>query len=155
MTWRSLNSIMSIILIMGGIGYAVNLNQSASQALLFSSSGIGPAYFPNILAGLLVILSVMTLVKNLRDKSPKNIEKVTTHNSGYILVTVALMVAFLASWQFLGFFYLNVFVLLTVLMTLYRIEFGLKNSLLVGLATSVFTTGFLYGLFGQILALTF
>ncbi|MBU2937749.1 MULTISPECIES: tripartite tricarboxylate transporter TctB family protein [Pacificibacter] len=146
---------MSIILIMGGIGYAVNLNQSASQALLFSSSGIGPAYFPNILAGLLVILSVMTLVKNLRDKSPKNIEKVTTHNSGYILVTVALMVAFLASWQFLGFFYLNVFVLLTVLMTLYRIEFGLKNSLLVALATSVFTTGFLYGLFGQILALTF
>ncbi|MBU2867665.1 tripartite tricarboxylate transporter TctB family protein [Pacificibacter marinus] len=146
---------MSIILIIGGIGYAVNLNQSASQALIFSSSGVGPAYFPNILAGLLVILSVMTLVKNFRDNSPNNIEKITTHNAGYILITIALMVAFLASWQFLGYFYLNVFVLLTILMTLYRIEFGFKNSLLVGITTSVFTTGFLYGLFGQILALTF
>jgi hypothetical protein len=142
------------MLIIGAIVYAVNLNHTASQALLFGS-GVGPAYFPTILAGLLVILSCITLVKNFRDKSPKNTEKVTALNSGYIIATVALIVAFLASWQFLGFFYLNVFVLLTILMTLYRIEFGIKNSLLVGVVTAVCTTGFLYGLFGQILALTF
>ncbi|MGJ8611979.1 MAG: tripartite tricarboxylate transporter TctB family protein [Octadecabacter sp.] len=146
---------MSILLILGGIGYAVNLNISASQAILFGSGGIGPAYFPNILAGLLVILSVITLVKNFRDKSPENLATIVTHNARYILATLALTIAFLASWQTFGFFYLNVFVLLTVLMTLYRIEFGIKNSLLVGIVTSVLTTAFLYGLFGQILALTF
>lgn len=146
---------MSIVLILGAIGYAVNLNQSAAKALFFSSGGIGPAYFPNILAGLLVILSLITLFKNFRDKSAENVAKVTTHNSGYILATIALVIAFLVSWQTFGMFYLNVFVLLTVLMTLYRNEFGIKNSLLVGIVTAVVTTGFLYVLFGQILALTF
>lgn len=146
---------MSIILIMGGIGYAVNLNRSAAEAIFFSSGGIGPTYFPNILAGLLVVLSLITLVKNFRDSSEKNLSKVTTHNARYILATIALVIAFLVSWQSFGLFYLNVFVLLTVLMTLYRIEFGIKNSLIVALVTSAATTGFLYGLFGQILALSF
>lgn len=155
MSWRNMNSIMSILLIAGAIGYAVNLNHSASQAIFFASSGVGPTYFPNILAGLLVILSVITLIKNLRNKSPENVARIVTPNAAYILATLALIVAFLASWQFFGFFYLNVFLLLAVLMTLYRIDFGIKNSLLVGLVTSAGTTVFLYGLFGQILALTF
>ncbi len=155
MTWRNMNSIMSIVLIMGAIGYALNLNHSASQAIFFASSGVGPTYFPNVLAGLVVILSIVTLVKNLRDTSDGNTAKITTPNAGYILATFALVVAFLLSWQFLGFFYVNVFILLTVLMTLYRIEFGFKNSLTVALITAVATTGFLYVLFGQILALSF
>lgn len=154
MTWRTMNSIMSIALIMGAIGYALNLNHSASQTIFFASSGVGPTYFPNVLAALVVILSLVTLVKNLRDKSEENCAVILTPNAGYILATFALVVAFLLSWQFFGFFYLNAFVLLTVLMTLYRIEFGLKNSLIVGLITSVSTTGFLYVLFGQVLALS-
>lgn len=154
MTWRTMNSIMSIALILGAIGYAWSLNHSASQAIFFASSGVGPTYFPNVLAALVVILSLVTLVQNLRDGSEDNRAKITTPNAGYILATFALVVAFLLSWQFLGFFYLNAFLLLTVLMTLYRIEFGFKNSLIVALITSVSTTGFLYLLFGQILALS-
>lgn len=42
MTWRSLNTVMSIVLIIGGLCYALNLNHSASQAIYFSSGGVGP-----------------------------------------------------------------------------------------------------------------
>lgn len=155
MTWKTLNSIMSVVLILGGLGYALNLNHSASQAIYFSGSGVGPTYFPNVLTGLLVILCVVVLIKNLRDKSAENTGKVVTHNSRYILATLALTVVFIASWQYLGYFYLNVFVLLTILLTIYRSEFGLKNSLLVGAATAAGTTAFLYGLFGNILEISF
>lgn len=155
MTWKSLNSIMSVVLILGGLGYALNLNHSASQTIYFSGSGVGPTYFPNVLTGLLVILCIVTLVKNLRDTSPDNTEKVETANSRYILATLALTIAFIASWQYLGYFYLNVFVLLTILLTIYRSEFGLRNSLLVGAVTSAGTTAFLYGLFGNILEISF
>jgi hypothetical protein len=155
MTLKSLNSIMSILLIIGGISYALNLNHSASQAIFFSSSGVGPVYFPNILTGLLIFLSLVTLIKNLRDSGPENMARVVTPNLGYILVTLALVVAFIASWQFIGYFYLNVFALLTILMTIYRIEFGFRNSLLVAVVTAVCTTGFLFGLFGKILGISF
>lgn len=155
MTWKTLNSIMSVVLIMGGLAYALNLNYSASQTIYFSGSGVGPTYFPNVLTGLLVILCVVVLIKNLRNSDPDNVEKVVTENSKYILATLALTIAFIASWQYLGYFYLNVFVLLTILLTIYRIEFGLKNSLLVGAATAAGTTVFLYGLFGNILEISF
>lgn len=155
MTWKFLNSVMSLVLIAGGIGYALNLNHSASEAIFFSSSGVGPTYFPNILTGLLVLLSLVTLFRNLRDSSPKNTAKVVTENLGVILATLGLAMAFIASWQFLGFFYLNTFVLLTVLLTIYRIEFGIRNSLLVAAGTSACTTAFLFALFGNILEISF
>lgn len=155
MTWRHLNSIMSIALIMGGIAYAANLNHSASQSIFLSSSGAGPTYFPNLLTAALVILCLVALVRNHRDTSPENTGRVVTRNSGYILATLGLTMAFIASWQVLGHFYLNVFLLLTVLLTIYRIEFGIKNSLLVGAVTAALTTGFLYALFGRVLAISF
>lgn len=155
MTWKSLNVLMSVALILGGLGYAVNLNQSAAEAIYFASSGVGPTYFPNILTGLLVLLCLITLVKTLRDPDPEAREKVTTNNLGFILATLVLVIAFIASWQTLGYFYLNVFVLLTALLTIYRIEFGLRNSLLVALVTSAGTTGFLFALFGKILEISF
>lgn len=155
MTWKTLNSLMSVALILGGIGYAVNLNHSASQAIFFSSSGVGPTYFPNILTGLLVILCLVVLVRNLRDRSPENSGRVVTHNLRFILATLALAIGFIASWQAFGYFYLNVFVLLAALLTLFRIEFGLRNSLLIGAVTAACTTGFLYGLFGKILEISF
>ncbi len=155
MTWKSLNSLMSVVLILGGIGYALNLNHSASQAIFFASSGVGPTYFPNILTGLLVLLCLIALLRNLRDSSPENTARVVTTNLWQILATLGLVIAFIASWQLFGFFFLNVFVLLTILLTLYRIEFGLKNSLLVAALTAAGTTGFLYGLFGMILEISF
>lgn len=90
MTWRSLNILISTVLVLGGASYAVAINRSASDAIFFSSAGIGPAYFPNILAVLLVALSVITLVKNLRDPSPELASKVTTVNSIYIVATLVL-----------------------------------------------------------------
>ncbi|WP_186766670.1 tripartite tricarboxylate transporter TctB family protein [Puniceibacterium confluentis] len=146
---------MSVLLIMGGIGYTLNLNHSASQAIFFSGSGVGPTYFPNALTGILVLLCIVTLIRNFRDKSPENTAMVTTENFGYILATLALAIAFIASWQVFGYFYLNVFVLLTVLLTIYRIEFGIRNSSLVAVVTSVFLTGFLFALFGKILEISF
>ncbi|MDV7142816.1 tripartite tricarboxylate transporter TctB family protein [Tropicimonas sp. TH_r6] len=155
MTWRSLNSIMSVILIIGGLCYALNLNYSASQAIFFSSGGVGPTYFPNILTALLILLSLATLYRNFRDLRPENTEKITTHNFWYIIATLALVVAFIASWQLLGYFYLNVFVFLAVLLTIFRMEFGIGNSLGVAVVTSALTTGFLYALFGKILTISF
>lgn len=155
MTWRNLNTIMSIILIMGGLCYALNLNHSASQAIYFSSGGVGPTYFPNILTALLVTLSIVTLYQNFRDTNPEKDERVTTHNFWHIVVTLTLVVAFIASWQFLGYFYLNVFILLTALLTIFRMDFGIKNSLIVAVVTSALTTGFLYALFGKILTISF
>lgn len=155
MTWKTLNFIMSVVLILGAVGYVLNLHHSASQTIFFASSGVGPTYFPNILAGLLVMLSLVSLVRNLRDSSPKNTARIVTENAGQILATLALTVAFVASWQFLGYFYLNAFVLLTVLLTIYRIEFGFGNSIRVAVGTSAGVTAFLYVLFGNILEIAF
>jgi hypothetical protein len=146
---------MSIALIIGGLCYALNLNLSASQTIYFSSGGVGPTYFPNILTALLVLLCVVTLYRNFRDVSSENVGQITTHNFWYIIATFALVVAFIASWQLFGYFYLNVFIFLTVLLTIFRMDFGIGNGLLVGATTSAFTTGFLYVLFGKILTISF
>lgn len=95
------------------------------------------------------------MYQNFGNLSEENTEKVTTHNFWYIVATFALVVSFIASWQLLGHFYLNVFILLTVLLTIYRMDFGIGNSLAVGAATAAFTTGFLYALFGKILMISF
>lgn len=39
------------------------------------------------------IMSIITLIKNLRDKSPRNLEKITTHNAVYILATIGKILA--------------------------------------------------------------
>ncbi|MBU2959134.1 tripartite tricarboxylate transporter TctB family protein [Paracoccus sp. 1_MG-2023] len=155
MTWRSLNILISTVLVLGGASYAVAINRSASDAIFFSSAGIGPAYFPNILAVLLVALSVITLVKNLRDPSPELASKVTTVNSIYIVATLVLAAAAIAAWQFTGYFYPVVFILLALLIAIFRAEFGAMRSLGVGVVTSAATTLFIYALFGRILQISF
>lgn len=152
MSWRVLNNIVLIIIMAIGGCYIVNLNQSASQAILFST-GVGPTYFPNILTGILFFLCIVVFIQDKR-KAPEK-EKLTFPNIKYILFTLFITIAFIASWQFLGHFYLNVFALIAILISLYRKEKGVKNSILVGVITSVFTTLFVYFLFEKILTISF
>lgn len=129
-----------------GLSYVINLNYSASQAI-FMANGVGPTYFPNVLTAILIFLCVVVLVQGNRREDTR----VTMPNIKYMVFTLALTAIFIASWQFLGYFYINVFVFLTILMTVYRKEFGIKQSFIVGVGTSIVATGFLYVLFGKIL----
>ncbi|UTW10240.1 tripartite tricarboxylate transporter TctB family protein [Marinobacterium rhizophilum] len=146
MSWKKLNNIMSIIIMIIGMSYVINLNYSASQAILLSN-GIGPTYFPNVLAAILFFLCVVVLIQgNIREDT-----RVTIPNIKYMVFTLILTMVFILSWQYLGYFYINAFVFITALMTVYRKEYGIKKSFLVGVGTSIVTTGFLYVLFGKIL----
>ncbi|QUS37334.1 tripartite tricarboxylate transporter TctB family protein [Falsirhodobacter algicola] len=155
MTWKRLNILIAVLLILGGASYAAAINRSAAQAIFFSSAGIGPAYFPNILAALLIGLSLIVLIRNIADRSAEKAARIVTENAGYILGTLALAVLAIALWQVTGFFYPVVFGLLAVLMSVFRAETGGRRAVVTGIVTAAGTTLFIYALFGRILQVSF
>ena len=66
---------------------------------------IGPSFFPNILAGLLILFSVVLLVNALRGKSKGTLEPLRLSSKGTQrgLVTLAATIVFCAVLESLGF----------------------------------------------------
>lgn len=148
MSWKLLDRIILLFLIFVGLSYAINVNDTASRYI--SSNTLGPTYFPNILTGLLIVLCIIAFVQG---KNKEN-TKVVIPNFKYMLFTISLTVLFILCWQKVGYFYVNIFVFITILLTVFRKEKGIKHSLAVGAFTALLTTGMLYLLFGIVLAIS-
>lgn len=148
LSWKSLNRIILVFLVILGLGYIINLNHTAARYA--SSNTIGPTYFPNVLTAILIILCIIAFIQGKDTKE----SKVVLPNYKHMLFTLAMTVLFILTWQFIGFFYVAVFLFGTILLTVYRIEKGLKRSLIVGAFTSLVTTVVIYVLFGIVLAIS-
>lgn len=151
MRWKNMNNTVAVLLIIMSLIYIFDINYSASQAILFMSNGVGPTYFPNALASIVIFLCIVVLIKDNRKIIIDTVIEIPNYK--YIVFTVVLTVVFLLSWQFLGSFYINVFCFLATLLFFYRDGSALKR-MGVALSTSFFTTIFIYLLFSKLLSLS-
>lgn len=151
MSWKKCNNLISIFLIFIVGIYVYDVNYSASQAIIFNSGGVGPTYFPNVLAGITIFLCLVVLIKdNVKSKENSVFEIL---NLKLVLLTVMSTVVFLLSWQFFGYFYFSVFALVFTLLVFYR-DSSFTNRMIIAFFTAISVSVFVYLLFGKLLSLS-
>ncbi|KKK36901.1 hypothetical protein WQ57_16820 [Mesobacillus campisalis] len=125
MNAKLLNTVASIIILMIGVIYI----RSSAALGIGTAENMGAGFYPSILAGVLIIFTIVNLVKTLKKKEA---EKVDIPNGKLILLTIGIMALFILSWSFVGFFYIHLFLFLLILYSVYserlRKEFIVKNS---------------------------
>lgn len=150
MSYKKVSYAALILLILFGIGYFVSINTSAT--INPKSSAIGPNYFPNILAGLLIVLSLVSLIQTIR----KEDKKIIIPQFKLILFTIVLTVLFFVSWGVFGWFYVQTLIFLTVLFTVYRHRTGkLVHIIATSALTALIVTASIYFLFGRLMVIQF
>lgn len=109
-------------------------------------------YFPRILAILLIVLCVISLVQTKLENSE---EKIVIPNFKIVLATVLITALYIASWNLLGYFYIQTFLFLTILNSVFRIPskgFN-RNNILIILFTSLLITLLIYVIFEVVMPL--
>ncbi|WP_407267797.1 tripartite tricarboxylate transporter TctB family protein [Radiobacillus sp. PE A8.2] len=130
--------------------YFININSSSSG--MRNQNGMGPEYFPNILAILLFVLCIFSIVDTFRKEG----KKITVSNLKYILFTIFFTALFILSWQVIGMFYLQCFLYLAILFTVYRWNVGQRSvTLLINFSISLFVTVSIWAVFGLIMNFSF
>ncbi len=135
-----IGSIVTLLAIVSfGIFYFWEINKVSSTSNSISSDF---KFFPKILFFLLIFLCLISLFQAIKKEGTK-IEV----NFKLLAITVFLLVGYILSWIFTGYFYLLTFVFLFILFTIYG-ERGknIKRSIVVNVATSVITTLLVYSL---------
>lgn len=123
MSYNKATYVALTLLMVFGWAYALSVNITTSGGVHHST--IGPAYFPNILAGLLTILCVISFIQTAK-KTGK--DRVRLHYFKYVLITLSITAAFLLAWYMIGYFYVLAFVYLMTLFLLYRRNFSKKQA---------------------------
>ena len=78
----------------------------AAQALPEDTTGMGPAYFPRILAVLLAVLSGIKLIQlSIAQRGERGSETFRIGNLKGVLCTLGALALFLLLWTTVGFFY--------------------------------------------------
>lgn len=139
----------SILFIAFGVWLIVLSNQLNETGF----SQIGSGYFPRLLAIALIILSVINLVKTFVTKDNKKIE---LPNAGRIWWTIGLLALFFVTWNLFGYFFIQVFVYLFIMFTLYRLPLGWeKKHFAINLAVALVLTLLIYLVFDVIMYVKF
>lgn len=110
------------------------------------------ASFPKILA---ILLLVLTLISMLQTKLKNSEEKLKIPNFKIVLTTVLLTGLYFISWYKIGYFYIQTFLYLTLLNSLFRIPFhGVnKKSITIILTAALLITTLIYVVFNLIMPL--
>jgi hypothetical protein len=87
--------------------------------------GISAGYVPFWLSIILVILCGLNLVQTLLKKESKD-KKIIIQNWKYIIFTLVILPLYFMSWSNFGYFYIQTFFLLLILMLVYKIPTGLS-----------------------------
>ena len=111
---------------------------------------LGPSFFPNILAGLLILFSVVLLVNALRGKSKGTLEPLSLSSKGAQrgLATLAAAIVFCAVLESLGFILTAIIFLMFMMMLM-----GKRKPLPILLATPLITF-FVWLVFEKVLLLS-
>lgn len=152
-SFKKVSAVVYTLIIIFAIGFLYSINTSSSVFVNTSSSSVGPAYFPNFLGMLLIVLSLLSLVKSLRNSSQN---KLTIPQFKMILFTFIITLLFVLAWSYLGWFYLQCFLFLTVLFTVYRMASGhLFKNTITGALLAMVITALIYVLFDLFMHISF
>lgn len=120
---------------------------------LSNDMDISAGYLPFWLSIILFILCIISFVKTKLEKKER---KLVIPKAKYIVITVALIVLFLLSWSYFSFFYVQTFVFILILLTIYKIPTGLtKRSTYVNVSIALGFSMFTYILFDVVMNVKF
>lgn len=132
-------SLLTYIVLVGimifGILYGIQaLELRNARMIITSTTTLGPGYFPSLLAIILVILCIINIIETYVKKSD---EKVEISNFKVLIYSLVVIVLFILSWFNFGYFFINVFLFILVLLLVYRTQkfttrLVLKNSVIAG-----------------------
>lgn len=132
-------SLLTYIVLVGimifGILYGIQaLELRNARMIITSTTTLGPGYFPSLLAIILVILCIINIIETYLKKSD---EKVEISNLKVLIYSLVVIVLFILSWFNLGYFFINVFFFILILLLVYRTQkfttrLVLKNSVIAG-----------------------
>lgn len=113
--------------------------------------GIGPQYFPALLAGCLILLCVLGLLRSFAQDSG---ERLSVPNLKLIALTVGATVLYIYIWSKTGLFYLWSFLYMFGLFNLYQPfwKTGIR-SLVLYVAVALLMLVFAYFVFGQLMGI--
>jgi len=112
-------NISYIVMVIFAIIYFVLANNFGSGANT-EAGAIGPDGFPKILAGALIILSIVGIVKQFSKK--KTEERIDFSGFLIVLLTIVLTIAYFITWIYLEYFYITTFIYLFLLMLLFNLK---------------------------------
>lgn len=148
MGYRIGSIVLSLIFTLLGVG---TLWQSSG--IRNSDQELGPAFFPNILAVLVIVFGIIILVRAIMSKN----EIISFDNKKQVFVTIGLTIAFFIAWSLAhSLYFLWMFCYIMGLYAYYK-KPEIKNVkvLLTGLALAGGITIFIYYVFGVLIMVNF
>jgi hypothetical protein len=134
MNSKVLNLIASLIILLIGVAYL----RSSMELGIGDPAKIGAGFYPFLLAVILLILIVVNFLQTLRKPSTEE-DKVVIPNGKLVLFTIGTIALFILSWAVIGYFYINLFLFIFVLYSVYseklKRQFIFKNAFLSLLIT--------------------
>jgi len=114
MSYRLATLISYVAILALGVVYSISIFRMKGADM----GGIGPKYFPALLAGSLIMLSLAGIIRTVAGQ--KEDKRIEMPNLAMILATAGATAAFIWLWQMTGRFYLLSFLLIFGLMNLYK-----------------------------------
>ncbi|MCM3716500.1 tripartite tricarboxylate transporter TctB family protein [Alkalihalobacillus oceani] len=111
---------------------------------------IGPAFFPQLVSGLLIVMCIISAFTTWR-KEKTSEDTLTIPQLKYILFTIAALVIFVALWDLFGLFYLFAFLFLFSLFYVYNRTDSKKKRILKAVGLSIAIGLFIYLVFEKLL----
>ncbi|SDH25430.1 Tripartite tricarboxylate transporter TctB family protein [Alteribacillus persepolensis] len=150
MSQKKATYVVLIVLILIGARYWMQANDLSGAA---NQDTIGPGYFPNVLSIALFVLCGISFLQTLYSKDE---EKIELPSKKLLAATIMVTVLFVASVSTFGFFYLQTFLFLLVLFTIYRFSTGMNVRIVAANAAMAFGLSlFFYVVFDLVMTVRF
>lgn len=133
--------------------YYLNVNSGGGIRPAYGQgAAIGPEYFPNVLAVLLFVLSLLSLYRTSRMED----RKLDVPHIGLILLAIGVTGLFVGGWYLTGWFFPLAFLFVSVLLYAYRREPGRHVfAATTSVAIALVLTGAIYFVFARVMSLRF
>ncbi len=150
---KKLTYVVLTILMLFAIGYYYMATYAIRE--IFITDTLGPRQFPRILSILLAISCIFSFIQTLKRED----HIITFPNYRMIIVTIIFTSLYFISWKEMGYFYLNTFIFLLLLLIVYQIKLLIRKNLLINLIKNFLialgVTVFIYFLFEIIIGIRF
>ena len=113
---KTLLIVLTILGLLGIVFFVLALEFPKNSSAIFVA---GPSFYPELLSGLMVVLSVAGIVSTLRTKEEKTLE---IQNIGRYFLVLGIILTWVFLWQRFGYFYVVAFVCDFALLYLFNAE---------------------------------
>jgi hypothetical protein len=153
LSYRTLSFVVMSVLIGFSVFYYVTINRAARSVPSYGQgASLGPEYFPNGLAVLLVVLCLLALVRTVRMED----RTLEIPYAGLIALAIGATAAFIAGWGLLGAFYPIAFLFVAGLLFGFRVgPTGRVLTAATSLGMALVVTIVIYLIFDLLMSLRF